>query len=96
MSPLNDATDMSQRLRSEMEVIGRDGNHIGRVLQVRPHDFLLHRPLSPSVFVPFDVIDRVSERDNRITLTVAEGEIAERGWPGLEDDVSVAKSLGGK
>ncbi len=93
---VNDVKDLSERLRTDMEVIGRDGNHIGHVLQVRPHDFLLHRPLSPSVFVPFDAVETVSEKNNRVTITVSEGEIAEAGWEGLEADVSATRSLGGK
>ncbi len=93
---VNDPNDLSERLRVDMEVIGADGNHIGHVRQVRPHDFLLHRPLSPSVFVPFGAIDTVSATNNRVTLTVSEGAIAESGWAGLEADVSATRSLGGK
>ncbi len=93
---VNDAKDLSEKLRVDMEVIGTDGNHIGRVQQVRPHDFLLHRPLSPSIFVPFGAVDTVSGKNNRVTLTVSEGEIAESGWAGLEADVSATRSFGGK
>lgn len=93
---VNDAKDLSEKLRVEMEVVGADGNHVGHVRQVRPHDFLLHRPLSPSVFVPFSAVDTVSVKNNRVTLTVSEGQIAESGWAGLEADVSATRSLGGK
>jgi hypothetical protein len=84
-----------RRMKTEMEVIGQDGNHIGHVREIRPRDFLLHRPGAISVFVPFEFVDEVSEPGNRVILKVTEGQIAEMDWPSLEEDVSARKPLGG-
>jgi hypothetical protein len=39
-------------------------------------------------------LDPVLATENRVVLTVSEGEMEEMGWPGLEADQSVLKPLG--
>lgn len=95
IAPTDREKEISRRLKVDMEVIGADGNHIGHIKQVRPTQFLLHRPESPSIFVPYSAVDTFSEIDNRVVLNVPEGRIAEMDWPGLESDESVLKPLGG-
>ncbi len=95
MTDVDENREAARKLKNDMEVLGSDGSHIGHIREVRPDSFLLHRPLSVSVFVPFHAIDTISESDNRVILKVSEGQIAESGWPSLEADQSARKPLGG-
>lgn len=78
--------DFPKQAMAGMQVVGRDGNHIGKVKVVRPGDFLLERPYSREIFVPFEHVESLSRADNRITLRISEGEIAEMTWKSLADD----------
>jgi hypothetical protein len=64
-----------RRLKNDMEVTGAEVNHLGHIAQVRPKDFLLHRPLTVAIFVPFTAIERVSEADTGSFLMCRKGRL---------------------
>lgn len=39
-----------------MAVVGRDMRPVGRVQEIRDHDFLIDRPVLPDIAVPYDAI----------------------------------------
>ncbi len=68
----------SGRIREGMQVIGRDGEYIGRVKQVRGSDFLVDRPMRRDVFVPYSA---VKNSGGEIELRVASFEVDVQRWP---------------
>ncbi len=71
-------------VRPGMEVVGADGKSAGHVKEVRRTDFLVARPLARDVYVPYDACKALE--GERVTLTVAAGEVNDQGWanPGVE------------
>src|ERR1041384_1671359 len=45
-------SDMQGQIRPGMEVVGRDGDHVGEVKEVRASDFLVDRSLARDVYIP--------------------------------------------
>lgn len=73
-------TGMSGRnsqFRPGMEVIGRDGEHVGEVKEVRGNDFLVDRPMARDVYVPFGACDMTG---GQIRLNVRADEVDNQGW----------------
>jgi hypothetical protein len=72
-------------LRLGMSVVGTDGQHVGRVKQVRGADFLIDRRFRRDVYVPLAAIQRIVSEDHPATLFVAldvTAQTADRiGWP---------------
>ncbi len=65
-------------VRPGMEVIGKDGNHIGEVAQVRTNDFLVDRSMDRDVYVPFNACQATD--DGRIRLNVRAEDVDEQAW----------------
>jgi hypothetical protein len=74
-------------LRLGMPVVGSDGQHVGRVKEIRATDFLVDRRFRRNVYVPFAAIQRIISQEEPATLYVALDMIATRadriGWPQL-------------
>lgn len=60
------------------EVIGADGERIGRVKEVRDGDFLVDRTGQRDVYVPTNAVADV--REGAVRLTVAAAEVDDQGW----------------
>jgi len=67
-----------------LEVIGFDGERVGKVKEVRPNDFLLDRPMAHDLYVPYTFImsvpDRGDGRPNEVVLNVTSENIDHQGW----------------
>ncbi len=65
-------------VRTEMEVVGTDGQQVGQVKQVCHADFLVDRQLQRDIYVPLDAVRVVI--DSRIVLTVRGDRVDSTGW----------------
>lgn len=69
---------MSQgQVRPGMEVIGREGDPVGEVKEVRANDFLVDRSLARDVYIPFSACRMT---DGQIQLSIRAGEVDEQDW----------------
>jgi hypothetical protein len=66
-----------QQVRPGMEVIGRDGENVGEVKEVRSGDFLVDRSLARDIYIPFNVC-QIS--DGQIRLNVRADEVENQDW----------------
>ena len=66
------------RLTEGMTVVGRAGEAIGRVKEVRKADFLIDMSMRRDGFVPFSAISEVA--GSVVVLNVAADEIGDQGW----------------
>lgn len=73
--------EIGDQIREGMEVIGRDGDRIGQVKEVRANDFLVDRPLARDVYIP---ISACRSTNGRIRLNVRADEVDNQGWPNPE------------
>jgi hypothetical protein len=64
-------------VREGMEVIGRDGENIGEVKEVRSRDFLVDRPMARDVYVPFSA---ANTSEGRIRLHVNARDVENQDW----------------
>ena len=62
-----------------MDVVGADGERVGRLKDVDASSVLVDRPLKRDIYVPHAAIQGV--RDNRIVLTIPADEVDRMGWP---------------
>ncbi len=71
--------DWSSRneFRPGLEVIDRDGQHVGEVTEVRNGDFRMERPMAQDLYIPFADCD---VHDGKVQLNVRSGEIDRQGW----------------
>ncbi len=65
-------------VRTGMDVVGIDGEQVGRIKEVCRADFLVDRMLQRDIYVPLDAVQVVIER--RIVLTVRGDRVDNRGW----------------
>lgn len=73
----NESGMRNNQIRLGMEVVGRDGGHIGEVKEIRSNDFLVDRPMERDVYIPFNA-GQVS--GGQIRLSVRADEINDQGW----------------
>jgi hypothetical protein len=66
-----------QQIRPGMEVIGRDGNHVGEVKEVRSNDFLVDRTMARDVYIPFS---ECQSTGGQIRLNVRTDEVDAQNW----------------
>jgi hypothetical protein len=71
------SSDMDRNVRIGMEVVGRDGSHVGEVKQVRSNDFLADRPMARDVYIPFSA---AQINQGQIRLNVRADEVDNQGW----------------
>jgi hypothetical protein len=64
-------------VRKGMEVIGRDGENIGEVKEVRSNDFLVDRPMARDVYVPFS---SANTSEGRIRLHISASDVDNQDW----------------
>lgn len=75
------------QIRVGMEVVGFDGELVGRVKQVRATDFLVDRPLARDVYIPVEVVQAIVDATAstavapRVVLTVRADSVGAMGWP---------------
>lgn len=67
----------NRQVRPGMEVIGRDGDNVGEVKDVRANDFLVDRSLARDVYIPMSA-SQIS--DGQIRLNVRADEVDNQGW----------------
>lgn len=67
------------QIRDTMEVVGSDGEHVGKVVEVRGTDIRVERAMRPDIFIPFVEVQTVD--GDRVMLRCRSGEIDEQGWP---------------
>jgi hypothetical protein len=66
------------QIREGMDVVGTDGQRVGKVKEIRDSDFLLDRPMSRDLYDPFDSAEIYGEH---IRLMVPSTQINEQNWP---------------
>jgi hypothetical protein len=64
-------------LRLGMDVVGKNGNMIGSVKQIRDNDFLVDRSMARDIFVPFSACTKI---DNQVHLSVTADKVDNQGW----------------
>ena len=65
------------KIRPDMEVIGKNGDHIGTVKTVRNRDFLVDRDMARDVYVPFSA---AREENNKVKLDVTADQVDKQDW----------------
>jgi hypothetical protein len=78
------------QVRVDMDVVSIDGEHIGKVKEVRQTDFLLDRPLARDLWVPFDSVVEAGEHGgafrrgptqlSEVVLSVSAAHVDSQGW----------------
>ena len=69
-----------------MDVLGVDGQSVGRVKEVRGADFLLERPLAHDLFVPYQFVLSVPDQGEKprrpmeVVLTVSAAHLESQDW----------------
>jgi hypothetical protein len=71
------AWDQSQ-LAPDMDVVSSTGEPIGRVKEVRIHDFLVDRTMKRDIYVPFSAVQDISGQT--VTLQYRADEIQDLDW----------------
>jgi hypothetical protein len=70
-----------------MDVVGRDGEDIGTVKEVRATDILVDRPLARDVYVPLEAIRAIIDAtasdsvNPHVVLTIRADSVGDMGWP---------------
>lgn len=70
------------QVRETMDVIGSDGNDVGRVKEVRDNDFLVDRAMQRDIYIPYSAIQSI--HGERIMLNIPAGQVDAMGWPTSE------------
>ncbi len=68
----------AQRPAVDMDVVGSDGEEVGRVKEVHANDFVVDRRLKRDVTIPFNGISAI--QGNRVVLTVPADEVDTHYW----------------
>ena len=66
------------RIHEGMQIVGSDGVSVGKVKEIREHDFLADRPMARDVYIPFDAVARA---DNQVILNIRADEVSSQNWP---------------
>ena len=67
----------NRQIRPGMEVVGRDGEQVGEVKEVRSNDFLVDRSMARDIYIPFNACEI---RGGQIRLSVRADEVDNQGW----------------
>lgn len=67
------------RIEPGLHVVSSDGKTIGRVKEVRESHFLVDRPMSRDIFIPFEACTTVSQHWLGIYIPAA--DVDRQGWP---------------
>src|SRR5437879_5148415 len=83
---LKASTPGAEQIEIGMDVLGVDGQNVGRVKEVRANDFLLDRPVARDLYVPYQVIMTVQRhgekpvKGNALVLNVSAAHLDSQGW----------------
>jgi hypothetical protein len=79
-----------EQIQVGMEVLSSDGQHIGKVKEVREADFLVDRPLARDVFVPYEFVMGTPHEVERmrgapmgpteVVISVSAAHVDTQGW----------------
>jgi hypothetical protein len=72
------ATTAPWKIRVGLEVVGSDRESVGQVKEIRQTDFLVHRPLAPDVYVPFEACQAIFH--DLVILAIPAGEVDNQAW----------------
>ena len=68
---------MNRQIRVGMEVIGRDGENVGEVKEVRVNDFLVDRSMARDVYIPLNACQMTN---GQIRLNIRADEVDDQDW----------------
>ena len=68
---------MYRQIRAGMEVIGRDGENIGEVKEVRSNDFLVDRSMARDVYIPLNACQMTN---GQIRLNIRADDVDDQDW----------------
>jgi hypothetical protein len=71
------SNNMSNQIQEGVEVVDRDGQHVGQVKEVRTNDFLVDRSMARDIYIPFSAC---TFTDGRVQLNVKSDEVDKQGW----------------
>ncbi len=75
-------------VHTHMRVVDSSDLNVGRVMQVREHDFLVDRPDDREVYIPYSACQAVL--GDRVRLDLGRGEINRQHWPEPEQESAQA------
>jgi hypothetical protein len=80
----------AEQIKPGIEVVGIDGERIGKVKEVKDGEFLVDRPLAHDVWVPFTSVVEAGERggsfrrgprlEDAVVLSVMASDVDAQGW----------------
>ena len=90
-NPSSGEGSMNRQLRVGMEVIGRDGENVGEVKEIRSNDFLVDRSLARDIYIPFTACQMTN---GQIRLNTRADEVDDQDWemPDLLEPDTTSKS----
>jgi hypothetical protein len=78
------------QVKVNMDVMSLDGEHLGKVKEIRATEFLLDRPLARDLWVPFSVVIAAEDyggtfrrgpvQATEIVLNVGGASVDQQGW----------------
>lgn len=77
MSSMSGTSGMNRQIRTGMEVVGRDGENVGEVKEVRSNDFLVDRSMARDIYIPFSACQATG---GQVRLNVRADEVDNQGW----------------
>src|SRR5579859_1354145 len=79
-----------EQIHDGMEVVGIDGESVGKVKEVREHEFLVDRPLARDLWVPFASVLEAGEHGGtfrrgptqpaEVMLNISAAHVDSQGW----------------
>lgn len=77
-------TVMRAAMRLGLEVLGSDRQPIGMVQQARDDDFLVDRPGTANIYIPYAAVRSLNE--GQVVLDIPASQIDAQGWAQVKDD----------
>jgi len=72
------------RFASGMVVLSSEGKEVGKVKEIREHDFLLDRAVAPDIYLPYTTADNVE--GEAIALNISVAQVDDLGFADTGDD----------
>jgi hypothetical protein len=80
----------AEQIKVGMDVVGIDGERIGKVKEVRQSDFLVDRPVARDMWVPFSAVLEAGEQggafrrgptqSSEVMLSISAAHVENQGW----------------
>src|SRR5712671_2488136 len=80
----------AEQIHTGMDVVSINGEHIGKVKEVRTAEFLIDRPLAHDLWAPFTAVVEAGEyggafrrgptQSSEVVLSVSAAQIDHQGW----------------